>query len=258
MTHVMVPDGVLAPWLWIGGWMATLAGLGLALWATRESDRTRLVPLAAVLAAVMTLVMSLEIVPLAYEPHLTVLSGILLGPAYAFLATFVFNALRMLFGDGGITLLGLNTLLLGLEAVLGYYAFRALAGALPSARPRGAGAAAGVATVIALAAATVAFLAVVALGNVELTQLAEENVLERIGTEAPGFGAFAGTVLALGAVGWVLEAVVVGATVAFLRAVRPALVPLREPAPAGLATPAPARTSSAEPAASPPGARGSR
>lgn len=239
----MVPDGVLAPWIWIAAWVGAAAGLSLALWATRHSDRTRLVPLAAVLAAVMTLVMSLELVPLAYEPHLTVLSGILLGPAYAFLATFVFNVLRMLFGDGAVTLLGLNTLLLGLEAVLGYYAFRVLARLLPSRRPTGAGVAAGVATVLALAVATMAFLAVVALGTVDLAEVAEENVLQRIGSEAPGFGAFAGTILTLGAIGWVLEGVVVGAIVAFLRAVRPALVRVPEPGPERVAAPevAPAR-----------------
>lgn len=227
MTHIMVPDGVLAPWLWIGGWLAAVVCLGWALWATRETDRIRLVPLAAVLAAVMTIVMSLELVPLAYEPHLTVLSGIVLGPAYGLLAVFVFNVLRLLLGDGAITLLGLNTLLLGLEAVLGYYLFRSLAPLpLPFAGPARAGVSAGLATVVALFISTLAFLAVAGLGSVEWAAVAEEEVLERLGTEAPAFGAFATLVLLLGAVGWILEAIVVGAIVSFLRAVRPALVPL--------------------------------
>src|SRR5438034_1400283 len=125
MTHIMVPDGVLAPWLWISGWLLAIACLALALWATRNTDRMRLVPLAGTMAATMAVVMSLEIVPIGYEPHLTVLSGILLGPAYGFLATFVFNVLRMLVGDGSVTLLGLNTLILGAETVGGYYLFRA-------------------------------------------------------------------------------------------------------------------------------------
>ena len=226
MTHIMVPDGVLAPWLWIAGWAGAALCIGLALWATRDSDRIRLVPLAAVLAAVMALVMSLEIAPLAYEPHFTVLSGILLGPAYGLLAVFVFSELRMLFGDGSVTLLGLNTLLLGIEAVLGYHTFRALSRVLPSRSPAGAGIAAGLATIGALAVATVAFLAAVALGSVPLTAAADEGMLERIGSETPGFGTFATTVLTLGAIGWVLEGVVVGAIVAFLRAVRPAFIPV--------------------------------
>jgi cobalt/nickel transport system permease protein len=181
------------------------------------------VPLAAVLAGLMTLIMSLEIAPLAYEPHLTVLTGILVGPAYGFLAAFVFNVLRLLLGDGSVTLLGLNTLLLGLEAVLGAIAFRALAKWLPRT-PGGAGLAGALATVVSLAVSTAAFLTVAALGSVPLDALAEEGVLERLGDGAPQFGAFAGVVLVLGLIGWVIEGAVVGAVVAFVRAVRPALV----------------------------------
>lgn len=234
MTHIMVPDGVLAPWLWITSWIAAVACLALALWATRDTDRARLVPLAAVLAGVMTLVMSLEIAPLAYEPHLTVLTGILVGPAYGFLAAFVFNVLRMLLGDGSVTLLGLNTLLLGLEAVLGAYAFRAFVRLLPR-NPTGIGVGAALATVAALAISTVAFLVTAALGSVPLEELAEEHVLERLGTESPELAAFAGTVLLLGLIGWLLEGAIVGVITAFVRAVRPSLVPVPDGQGAGVA-----------------------
>jgi cobalt/nickel transport system permease protein len=226
MTHIMVPDGVLAPWLWIGGWLVAALCLALALWATRNSDRMRLVPLAGTMAAVMALVMSLEIVPIAYEPHLTVLAGILLGPAYGFLATFVFNVLRLLVGDGSVTLLGLNTLILGAEAVGGYYLFRALRGF--GASPAGSAVTAGIATVIALAIATLLFLAVVFLGSLEIAEVAAiagwDEILERTEGEEPGFGVFARLVLILGAIGWLIEATVVGAITAFLRAVRPTLL----------------------------------
>ena len=225
MTHIMVPDGVLAPWLWITSWAAAVICLALALWATRDTDRARLVPLAGVLAGVMTLVMSLEIAPLAYEPHLTVLTGILVGPAYGFLATFVFNVLRMLLGDGSVTLLGLNTLLLGLETVAGYFVFRTIVRLLPRS-PTGTGVGAALATIVALALASVAFLVTVALGNVPLAELAEVGVVERLGTESPELLAFAGTVLLLGLIGWLLEGVLVGAITAFVRAVRPSLVPV--------------------------------
>ena len=224
MTHIMVPDGVLAPWLWISGWMVAVAGLAAALWATRESDRVRLVPLAAVLAGVMTLVMSLQIAPLAYEPHLTALAGIVLGPGYGFLAVFVFNVLRLLLGDGAVTLVGLNTVLLGTEAVVAWAAYRGLARAMGAGTAGRAGLAAGLATVVGLAVATALFLAAVALGASSLAEIAEEGLAARLGTSDPAFGAFALAVLGLGVIGWVIEAVVVGAIVAFLRAVRPALV----------------------------------
>jgi cobalt/nickel transport system permease protein len=228
MTHIMVPDGVLPPWLWITGGVVAVGCLGLALWATRDTDRTRFVPLAGTMAAVMAVVMSLEIVPIGYEPHLTVLAGILLGPAYGFLATFVFNILRMLVGDGSVTLLGLNTLILGAEAVGGYYLFRAFRRLTGS--PAGSGVAAGLATVIALAVATVLFLAVVYAGQINLAdpEIAEaahwDELFEKSGAENPGFPIFAQVVLILGAIGWVIEATVIGAITAFLRAVRPSLL----------------------------------
>lgn len=230
MTHIMVPDGVLPVWLWLPGWLLTALAVAAAIWATRESDRARLVPLAGVMAAVMTIVMSLEIAPLAYEPHLTVLSGILLGPAYGFLATVVFNILRLLLGDGSITLLGLNSLILGTETVGGYYVFRLLCRAWPSAASTVVRAA--VATVVALAAATLLFLAVIGLGLSDLHQLAlGGELLERVGDdERIGFAVFARLVLMLGAIGWVVEAGVTAAIVGFLRATRPAL--LRGSAPA--------------------------
>lgn len=224
MTHIMVPDGVLAPWLWILGWVAAIAGIALSLWATRDSDRTRLVPLAAVLAGVMTLVMSLEIAPLAYEPHLTALAGIVLGPAYGFLAVFVFNVLRMLLGDGAVTILGLNTVLLGLEAILAYYVFRAVVRPLAARGPAGAGIAATIATIASLAVTTLVFLVLVALGTSSVDEIGHEIFELREGVE-PAFAAYATIVLTLGAVGWILEGVVVGAITAFLRAVRPSYVP---------------------------------
>jgi ABC-type Co2+ transport system permease subunit len=222
MTHIMVPDGVLPPWLWISGWVLAIAFMALALWITRKSDAMRLIPLAGTMAAVMAVVMSLEIVPLGYEPHLTVLAGILLGPAYGFLATFVFNVLRMLFGDGTVTLLGLNTLVLGVETIGGYYLFRALRRVWPA--PGGVGLSAAIATVIALAIATLLFLGIIAISNVDLTAIAEEDFLARTGMDDPGFALYARLVLVLGAIGWVIEAVVVGAITAFIYATRPALV----------------------------------
>ena len=224
MTHLMVPDGVLPAWIWAPGWAFAILGIALALWATRNSDRARMVPLAGVLAAVMTIVMSLEIAPISYEPHLTVLAGIVLGPAYAFLATFVFNMLRMLLGDGSVTLLGLNSLILGAEAVLGSLLFRAFSSRVTTQTR--AGLAAGGATVVSLAIATVLFLAVIALGLTELHQLhLGEELFERSGAEEDaGFVVFAQLVLTFAVIGWIIEAVVTGAIVGFLRAVRPALL----------------------------------
>jgi len=222
MTHIMVPDGVFPPWLWIGGWVLAVICLGLALRAIRSSDTVRMLPLAATMAAVMTIAMSLPTDFLNYELHLTVLSGILLGPAYGLLATFVFMVLRMLVGDGAITMLGLNTIIVGIETVGGYYLFRALSRIWRS--PRQVGINAGIATVIALAIATLVFLAVVAISQADLTAVADPDLLARTGLEDPGLLAYASVVLGLGAIGWIIEAVVVGAITAFIGAVRPSLI----------------------------------
>jgi len=74
----------------------------------------------------MLVAMNLEILPLAYHINLSVVSGILLGPALGFLAAFIANLMLALMGHGGITVMGLNTLLLGSEAVLGHTVFHLL------------------------------------------------------------------------------------------------------------------------------------
>ena len=67
--------------------------------------------------------------PLGFLPvhlNLTVLAGIFLGPWLGLIAVFVVNFILALLGHGGITVLGLNTLVVGSEAFLGYYIFMAL------------------------------------------------------------------------------------------------------------------------------------
>jgi cobalt/nickel transport system permease protein len=53
---------------------------------------------------------------LAYHVNLSVVAGILLRPSLGFLAAFITN-LMLAFSGQGITVIGLNTLLLGSEAV---------------------------------------------------------------------------------------------------------------------------------------------
>ena len=114
-----------------------------------------------------------------------------------------------------MTLLGLNTLILGVETVGGYYlysSFRRL-----TATPAGAGIAAAIATVAALAVSTVLFLGVIYIGSVDVAAVADvagwDELLARAGTEEPGFQLFAQAVLIVGAIGWVIEGVVTGAVV---------------------------------------------
>ncbi len=101
--------------------------VGFSLFRLRGMDMVKKIPLLGAVSAAMLVAMSLEILPFAYHINLSVVAGILLGPALGFLAAFIANLMLALMGHGGITVIGLNTLLLGSEAVLGhtlFYLFR--------------------------------------------------------------------------------------------------------------------------------------
>src|SRR3972149_1465646 len=124
MSHIHFPDGVLPVWLWASGFIVAILIGTILLRLTKKEELTRRLPLLGMMAAIMVLGASVEIVPIAYHVNLTVFSGILLGPSLIFLATFVVNVILALFGHGGITVIGLNTLTLSIEGILGYYFFR--------------------------------------------------------------------------------------------------------------------------------------
>src|SRR5512137_2829947 len=123
MTHMHIPDGILPVWLWVSGLLAMAAVLAVCLFRLRSMDRRKKIPLLGVLSAAMLVAMSLEILPIAYHLNLSVVAGILLGPSLGFIAAFIVNSMLALLGHGGITVMGLNTLLLGAEAMLGHALF---------------------------------------------------------------------------------------------------------------------------------------
>jgi ABC-type Co2+ transport system permease subunit len=256
MTHIMVPDGVLPWWLPATGWLLAAALLSIAAWRVREAPAARMVPLAAVMTAVMVVVMSLEVVPIGYEPHLTVLTGILIGPWYGAMAAFLFNLLRALLGDGAFTNIGLNTMVTWIEIATGAAAYWALRPLLRRRRPA---LAAGIATVAGLFIATLVFIGVIGASRIDPAAAIhagafsveaggfQEGALsegllgvrlkeQRPAPEAPGrgvgwidwsgFARFAAALLLLGAIGWSLEALLTGAIVAFIARVRPELLRL--------------------------------
>src|SRR4030065_2302336 len=124
MSHIHLPDGVLPIWLWVAGFIgAVLVGV-ILIKLHKKEDLSRRLPLLGRMEAAMVLGAAVEIVPIAYHVNLTVISGILLGPSLIFLATFVVNIILALFGHGGITVVGLNTLTLSIEGVGAYFLFR--------------------------------------------------------------------------------------------------------------------------------------
>jgi cobalt/nickel transport system permease protein len=120
MSHLHIPDGVLPVWLWAGGWLVTL----LALWRTGRHTAPQTVAYQGALGALMLAAMSLPLGPLEYHLTLAGPIGVLLGPAGALQVAFVTSVILALFGHGGLTVIGLNTLVLAVASTSAWAAFR--------------------------------------------------------------------------------------------------------------------------------------
>lgn len=245
MTHIHIPDGVLPLWLVLVSWALTLGLVVLAGRIGGRRDVRRKVPLLGAITALMLVGMSSEIVPIAYHINLTVLAGILLGPWLSIVAAFIANIVLALIGHGGVTVIGLNTLMITSEMVLGWALFRGFDALLRHKRP---GLAAGVVTAVTLFITTSMLVGVVAIGGAAATgresgafnpasgrfgalfsrgvvgnsflnpETAEES-LPQLSVER-----FSVMVYTLGSIGWVLEGIITGAIVSFVSRVRPGMV----------------------------------
>jgi cobalt/nickel transport system permease protein len=128
MSHLHIPDGVLPLWLWGPGWALALVAL-VAMWRTQRDRAPQRVAYEGAIGALMLAAMALEVPLGPVEYHLTLAGpiGVLLGPAGAFQAAFIASALLAFIGHGGLTLIGLNALLLGTAAVLASLVYPLLA-----------------------------------------------------------------------------------------------------------------------------------
>jgi len=111
-----IPDGILSAPVLVGGAVLAAAGVALAL---RHVDE-RAIPRIAVLSAVFFAgsLISIPVGPSSVHLMFAGLMGIMLGSG-AFLAVLVALALQaVLFGIGGLTTLGVNTLNIALPGVI--------------------------------------------------------------------------------------------------------------------------------------------
>jgi cobalt/nickel transport system permease protein len=119
MSHLHIPDGVLPVLLWAPGLGLALLLLVLGARVLRGASPQRLAYQSALGALVLAaMVVELPLGPLDY--HLTLVGpvGVLLGAASVFQVVFVANAILALVGHGGLTVVGLNALVLGAGGVL--------------------------------------------------------------------------------------------------------------------------------------------
>jgi len=117
-----IVDGALSTEVIVGGAVLTVAGLGLGL---KKLDVER-IPAAGVLSATFFIasLIHVPIGPSSVHLILNGMAGLILGWA-AFPALFVGLLLQaVFFGFGGVTVLGVNTVVIALPAVLAHYACR--------------------------------------------------------------------------------------------------------------------------------------
>jgi cobalt/nickel transport system permease protein len=123
MSHLHLPDGVVPWWLWA-------PALGVVIVLLTLSGRGRSaqgVAYQGALGGLMLAAMAIPFGPLEY--HLTLVGpvGVLLGAAGALPVIFVVSATLALIGHGGLTVVGLNTLVMGAVAVVASAAYGVLA-----------------------------------------------------------------------------------------------------------------------------------
>lgn len=123
MSHLHLPDGIFPYWLWLGAYALVAVIVGLLLWRDRKVVDTRRFSLLGIFAALMLLAMSIEIPPFPYHVNLSIVTAIVLGPGLAVLAAALVNLMLAFLGHGGITVVGINTLILAVEMLAGYGLF---------------------------------------------------------------------------------------------------------------------------------------
>jgi cobalt/nickel transport system permease protein len=162
----------------------------------------------------------------------------LLGPSLIFLATLVVNVILALFGHGGITVIGLNTLVLSIEGILGYYFFQLLWRMFKKLTP-----AVFLATFLALLVSTFSMIGVVSLGTSHYEEMIhredqqgifEFEILKEKGDHPEkdvkkdeiNLRRFMAIVLPLGFLGWLLEGVITTLIVRYIYRLKPDLLRL--------------------------------
>jgi cobalt/nickel transport system permease protein len=223
MSHLHIPDGLLPVWLWASGLLLALALLVRGSRLARDHSPQRIAYQGA-LGGLMLAAMAIPLGPFEYHLTLAGPMGVLLGGAGAFQVAFVVSAILALMGHGGLTVVGLNALVLGSGAAVANHVYGAVAHRLRPAPALALGTAAGQAVAGAL------WLVVVGVG-IRL----DPAVASRVGVGDGRLAVFAAIALPLWAVGIAVEAAVAFGLGRFLSRVQPGLLPHAPPAPSAAA-----------------------
>ena len=221
--HIHIPDGVLPFWLWMAGYFVALVLVALAVRKVRGQERKGV--LAAAMVAVMLVVQSIPLgVP--YHINLSALAGIILGPWWALISILITNVAQASFGHGGITVVGLNTLVVWSEALVGFSLFAAFRRMLKSSALR-LTTAAGVSTLVALIFSAFLVVGIVGMSGIEPSQALGEHAgeLAVVGSSTHiSLTLFAMLMLPIAIGGALVEAVITALLVAYVVQVKPFLI----------------------------------
>ena len=211
MAHIHLGEGSFPLWA-----LAVWSVLGVALLAAvtyrirKGGIKTNRIALAGIGAAASFAVFQLNL-PIwgGIHMNLTGLVGILAGPLLGTLIALIVNVFSAALGHGAVGLLGANVLVNASEAIVAYYAFRALLGMDWDIFPASASAA-----TIGLSAGAILMGAIIVVSGVNGSALPRSDLVIAI-TGMVG--------LNLGVA--VVEGLLTGFIVQFLASVRPDLVP---------------------------------
>lgn len=224
MSHIHLPDGILPVWLWAAGYLLAFALIGVLWKGGKATAEPRRFALLGIFAAMMILVAMIEIPPVSYHFNLSVVTGIILGPQLSVLAALMVNVILSLIGHGGITMIGLNTLVLSTEMIAGWLAFRLL---------RRIGLARGVflATIIGLLVGTSLGFGIITIGSPWIDRMLRMGVTEELGPGIEGpylnLTRLAIFMFGIGAVGWIFEGMLSAAILGYLSKVYPGILERR-------------------------------
>ena len=211
MAHIHLGEGSFPLWA-----LAVWSVLGVALLAAvtyrirKGGIKTNQIALAGIGAAASFAVFQLNL-PIwgGIHMNLTGLVGILAGPLLGTLIALIVNVFSAALGHGAVGLLGANVLVNASEAIVAYYAFRALLGMDWDIFPASVSAA-----TIGLSAGAILMGAIIVVSSVNGSALPRSDLVIAI-TGMVG--------LNLGVA--VVEGLLTGFIVQFLASVRPDLVP---------------------------------
>ena len=123
MHMVHISDGILAPWLWGSGWVITAAILAYTLRKMKIDDVPKISVITA--AVFVASLIHFQAGPTSVHLILSGFAGVTLG-ILAYPCIFIAVVMQaFLFQHGGVTTIGINTVNMGVPALISFLIFKA-------------------------------------------------------------------------------------------------------------------------------------